>query len=169
MYDGPSVGAPQQNSRMSENTENQTADFAELAGDIVSAYVSNNSIRPADLPDLIRNVHTALQALVTGATAVAPEIEIEKPTAAQIRKSVQPDGIVSFLDGKSYKTMKRHLSAHGLSPETYRSRFGLPVDYPMVSPEYAKRRSDLAKSNGLGRIVDRDEDDQPRAQRRKTA
>ena len=161
--------AQQQYSSMSENTEAQTIDFVELAGDIVSAYVSNNPVWPAGLPDLIRDVHAALQALASGLPMVEPETETEKPSAAQIRKSVMPDGIVSFLDGKSYKTMKRHLSAHGLSPETYRSRFGLPADYPMIAPEYAKRRSDLAKSIGLGRIVDRDENDQPRAQRRKKA
>ena len=161
--------AQQQYSSMSENTEAKTLDFVELAGDIVSAYVSNNPVWPAGLPDLIRDVHAALQALASGLPMVEPETETEKPSAAQIRKSVMPDGIVSFLDGKSYKTMKRHLSAHGLSPETYRSRFGLPADYPMIAPEYAKRRSDLAKSIGLGRIVDRDENDQPRAQRRKKA
>jgi len=140
---------------MSENTKNQTTDFVELASDIVSAYVSNNPVRPGDLPDVIRQVHTALEALASGAAAASPEAEIEKPTAAQIRKSVTPEGIVSFLDGKSYKTLKRHLSTHGLDPHSYRQRYGLAADYPMVAPEYAKRRSDLAKSIGLGRAADR--------------
>jgi len=139
---------------MSENTENQTTNFVELAGDIVSAYVSNNPVRPTDLPDLIRQVHTALQALAPGTAAASPEPEIEKPSAAQIRKSVTSEGIVSFLDGRSYKTLKRHLSTHGLDPHSYRARFGLSADYPMVAPEYAKRRSDLAKAIGLGRVVD---------------
>ncbi|KQP67684.1 MucR family transcriptional regulator [Methylobacterium sp. Leaf111] len=148
---------------MSENTENQTTDIIDLAGDIVSAYVSNNSVRPADLPDLIRQVHTALQALATGAAAKSPDAEIEKPTAAQIRKSVTPGGLVSFLDGKSYKTLKRHLTGHGLDPHSYRQRYGLAADYPMVAPDYAAHRSALAKSIGLGRVADRSEDVQPKA------
>ena len=154
---------------MSENTETQTTDFVELTGDIVAAYVSNNPARPADLPELIRTVHAALNGLVNGAARAAPEAEIEKPSAAQIRKSVMPDGIVSFLDGKSYKTLKRHLGTHGLDPHSYRQRFGLPADYPMVSPNYAAQRSALAKSIGLGRGVDRGEDEQSKAQGRKKA
>jgi predicted transcriptional regulator len=140
---------------MSDSLENQAINFIELAGDIVSAYVSNNSVPVSELPALIQGIHAALVGLANGAVQAAPEAEIEKPSAAQIRKSVTPEGIVSFLDGRSYKTLKRHLSTQGLSPETYRSRFGLPADYPMVAPEYAKRRSDLAKSIGLGRVVDR--------------
>lgn len=154
---------------MSENTESQTTNFFELAGDIVSAYVSNNSVRPADLPDLIRQVYAALQALAAGGATSSSEAEIEKPTAAQIRKSLMPDGIVSFLDGKTYKTMKRHLTGHGLDPHSYRQRYGLPVDYPMVAPDYAAQRSALAKSIGLGRIADRSEDEQPKAKGRKKA
>jgi predicted transcriptional regulator len=140
---------------MSDSLENQAINFIELAGDIVSAYVSNNSVPVSELPALIQGIHAALVGLANGAVQAAPEAEIEKPSAAQIRKSVTPEGIVSFLDGRSYKTLKRHLNTQGLSPETYRSRFGLPADYPMVAPEYAKRRSDLAKSIGLGRVVDR--------------
>jgi predicted transcriptional regulator len=117
---------------MSENTGDQTTNFVELAGDIVSA-------------------------LATGAAAASPEAEIEKPTAAQIRKSVMPEGIISFIDGKPYKTLKRHLKTHGLDPYSYRQRYGLPAEYPMVAAEYAKQRSDLAKSIGLGRSVDRGE------------
>ena len=161
--------AQQQNRSMSENTEIQTPNFIELAGDIVSAYVSNNSVRPADLPDVIRSVHTALQALATGVAAASPEAEIEKPTAAQIRKSVTPDGIVSFMDGKTYKTMKRHLTGHGLDPHSYRQRFGLPVDYPMVAPNYAAQRSALAKAIGLGQVAIRNEDAQTRAKGRTKA
>ena len=142
---------------MSENSESQAADFIDLTGDLVAAYVSNNPVRPADLPDLIRTVYAALNGLANGTAAAAPEVEIEKPTAAQIRKSVTPDGIISFLDGKTYKTMKRHLGTHGLDPQSYRQRFGLPADYPMVSPDYAARRSELAKSIGLGRSANREE------------
>ncbi|SFM89788.1 ROS/MUCR transcriptional regulator protein [Methylobacterium pseudosasicola] len=75
---------------------------------------------------------------------------VEKPTPAQVRRSVQQDGIVSFIDGQAYRTLKRHLTAKGLSPQSYRERYGLPADYPMVAPSYAERRSALAKAIGLG-------------------
>ena len=148
---------------MSENSKIRETDFAELVGDIVSAYVSNNPVRPSDLPDLIRTVHAALNCLVNGSAQAVLEAEVEKPTAAQIRKSVTPDGIVSFLDGKTYKILKRHLGALGLDAQSYRQRFGLPADYPMVAAAYAARRSELAKSIGLGRVVDRGEDEQVQA------
>jgi predicted transcriptional regulator len=154
---------------MSENIDTPTTDFVELTGDIVASYVANNPVPPSDLPELIRTVHAALNGLVNGTAAAVPEAEIEKPSAAQIRKSVMPDGIISFLDGKSYKTLKRHLGTHGLDPVSYRQRFGLPADYPMVSPNYAAQRSALAKSIGLGRIAGRGEDEQPQAQGRKKA
>jgi predicted transcriptional regulator len=168
MNDWIAVGA-QRKSSMSEKAEVQATDFVELAGDIVSAYVSNNPVRPADLPDLIRSVHAALSGIGSGTIMTASEPEVEKPTAAQIRKSMTPDGIVSFLDGNTYKTLKRHLRTHGLDPNSYRARFGLPVEYPMVAPEYAARRSELAKSIGLGRIADRGEAEQTSAQGRKAA
>ena len=76
---------------------------------------------------------------------------VERPTAAQIRKSITPDALTSFVDGKRYKTLKRHLSKHGLDPHSYRAKFGLPTDYPMVSPSYSEARSALAKNIGLGR------------------
>ena len=158
--------AQQQNRSMSENTEIQTPNFVELAGDIVSAYVSNNSVPAAELPGLIRQVHTALQALATGSTAAVPEAEIEKPTAAQIRKSVMPNGIVSFIDGKTYQTLKRHLTGHGLDPHSYRQRYGLASDYPMVAPDYAARRSELAKSIGLGQLRGREDGAEPKAKGR---
>ncbi|MBE7203787.1 MAG: MucR family transcriptional regulator [Parafilimonas terrae] len=120
-----------------------------LVGEIVSAYVANNPVPPAVLPDLMASVHAALVNLGGPPPAeVAPVVE--KPTAAQIRKSVQQDGIVSFIDGRSYKTLKRHLTAHGLTPERYRERYGLPDDYPMTAPGYAAQRSELAKAIGLG-------------------
>ena len=157
------------NGNMSDSTETQATDFVDLTGDIVAAYVSNNSVRPADLADLIHTIHAALNGLASASTQAPAEAEVEKPTAAQVRKSVTPEGIVSFLDGKTYKTMKRHLGAHGLDAQSYRQRFGLPADYPMVASAYAARRSELAKSIGLGRIVDRGEDAQPRAKGRKKA
>ncbi|MCJ2045586.1 MucR family transcriptional regulator [Methylobacterium sp. J-078] len=151
---------------MSDNAENQTIDFIDLASDIVCAYVSNNSVPVAELPSLVHSVHAALAGLASGAVQTAAEDNHEKPTAAQIRKSVMPDGIVSFLDGKTYKTMKRHLSTHGLDPHSYRQRFGLPTDYPMVAPSYAAQRSALAKSIGLGRVADRSEEVEPKAKGR---
>lgn len=165
----PSAGAQKSKSIMAENLDTQSTDFLDLTGDIVAAYVSNNPVRPSDLPDLIRNVYGALSGLATGAAKVTAEPEVEKPTTAQIRKSVTPEGIISFLDGKTYKTLKRHLSTHGLDPQSYRARFGLSADYPMVAPEYAARRSELAKSIGLGRIADRSEDEQSPAGGRKKA
>jgi predicted transcriptional regulator len=154
---------------MTENLDKQSTDFLDLTGDIVAAYVSNNPVRPTDLPDLVRSVHAALSGLANGTAQIAAEPEIEKPTSAQLRNSVTPDGIVSFLDGNTYKTLKRHLRTHGLDPNSYRARFGLPVEYPMVAPEYAARRSELAKSIGLGRIADRGEAEQTSAQGRKAA
>ena len=138
---------------MTEEFQGPALDVVELAGDIVSAYVSNNSVPATELPALLASVHAALAGLASGiqpATA-EPAVEVEKPTPAQIRKSITDEGIVSFLDGKTYKTLKRHLTAYGLEPRSYRERFGLPADYPMVAPAYAAQRSALAKQIGLGR------------------
>ncbi|KQS64020.1 MucR family transcriptional regulator [Methylobacterium sp. Leaf361] len=138
---------------MNQEPQDVSLDFTELTADIVSAYVSNNPVPPAELPALIAKVHGAVAALTStgGMGAAAPIVEIEKPTPAQIRKSVRDDGIVSFIDGKAYKTLKRHLSANGLDPKSYRDRYGLPADYPMVAPSYAEQRSALARAIGLGR------------------
>ncbi|MCJ2081871.1 MucR family transcriptional regulator [Methylobacterium sp. J-090] len=135
---------------MRESAGLQTVNILNLAGVITAAFVSNSSLSVAELPALIRSVHTALSSLATN-TMEAAEESGEKPTAAQIRKSVTPDGIVSFVDGKTYKTMKRHLTTNGFDPYSYRERFGLPADYPMVASNYAAQRSALAKSIGLGR------------------
>ncbi|MCJ2061120.1 MucR family transcriptional regulator [Methylobacterium sp. J-088] len=123
----------------------------ELAGDIVAAYVANNSVPASELPNLIHSVYTAIGALTAGSTSItSAEPVIDRPSALQIRKSVQADGIVSFIDGKTYKTLKRHLTKHGLDPKAYRERYGLPADYPLVAPSYAEKRSALAKAIGLG-------------------
>lgn len=125
--------------------------LTEIAVEIVAAYVSNNSIATSELPALIVAVHEAIVSTSTGATRDATaEAEVQRPTPHQIRKSVQNNAIVSFIDGRSYKTLKRHLTARGLTPEAYRERYGLPADYPMVAPSYAARRSALAKAIGLG-------------------
>ncbi|MGU3536648.1 MucR family transcriptional regulator [Methylobacterium sp. A54F] len=159
---------------MTEETQGPNPELIALAGDIVAAYVSNNSVPVADLPALIGSVHSALMTIsVGGVTATAPE-EVEKPTPAQVRKSVSPDGIISFIDGKAYKTLKRHLASHGLDPVSYRQRYGLAADYPMVASNYAAQRSALAKQIGLGRIGGLAEaqaaaEDEPKARGRRKA
>lgn len=128
------------------------SDMMLLAAEIVSAYVSRNSVPPVDLPGLIRSVHAALMQLGSRPAPVRAQAgPIEHMSSAAIRKSVQHNGIVSFIDGKTYKTLKRHLTSRGLDPSTYRERYGLPADYPMVAPGYAEQRSALAKAIGLGR------------------
>ncbi len=115
---------------------------------IVANYVRANHVPPAELPGLIASVHAAIAGL--GQPAAPAEAASELPTPAQIRKSITQDALTSFIDGKPYKTLKRHLTSHGLDPRSYRERFGLPADYPMVAPSYAEQRSALAKSIGLG-------------------
>lgn len=131
-----------------ETIEAQAADFIELTADIVSAYVSKNSVRPSDMPDLLASVHTALRGLSQGGAPEAPTIE--KPTPSQIRKSITPDALISFIDGKGYKTLKRHLTGNGMTIEQYRERYGLPRDYPSTAASYSEQRSKLAMALGLG-------------------
>lgn len=138
---------------MPHDTEGHGFDFIVATGDIVAAYVSHNHVAPSDLPQLIATVHQTLGALGTNAPVVQ-EQAVEKPSAGQVRKSIQNDAIISFLDGRGYKTLKRHLAAHGFTPASYRERFGLAADYPMVAPSYSEKRSTLAKSLGLGRPAD---------------
>ena len=110
--------------------------------------MSRNAIGAGELPVLIDQVHTAISVL-QGNTSAATSAWTG-PTAAQIEASIGEDGLISFIDGKPYKTLKRHLTAHGLTPERYRARYGLPADYPMVAPSYAARRSQIAKAIQLG-------------------
>jgi predicted transcriptional regulator len=124
----------------------QTSNIETMA-EIVSAYVSSNSVRADDLPELIVSVHAALMGL--GKTA-EPAADIEKPTPAQIKKSITPDALISFIDGKPYKMLKRHLTRHGMDFQGYRARYGLPVDYPTTAPNYSALRSELAQALGLG-------------------
>ena len=134
----------------SEETIN-TFNLAELTAHIVSAYVSNNSVRSSDLPQLISEVHAALSGLQSVSTLeqVAP-IEPRVP-AVPIKKSITPEYLISLEDGKQYKTLKRHLSRLGLTPEEYRTKWDLPSNYPMVAASYTAKRSELAKRIGLGR------------------
>lgn len=125
-------------------------DHLDLTVAIVEAFVSRNSISPDALPALIASTHAALAGLGQGAEPVE-EVEDFTKSKAEIRKSIGPDALISFLDGKPYKSLKRHVSTHGLTMDEYRARFGLPDDYPSVSPAYSAARSALAKSMGLGR------------------
>ena len=130
-------------------TDNSSSQFIELAADIVSAYVSNNSVPSADLPNLIADIHNALT-LLSSATPVAAPVEPQKP-AISAKKSITADYIICLEDGKKFKSLKRHLrTQYGLSPEDYREKWGLAADYPMVAPNYAEARSNLAKKMGLG-------------------
>lgn len=120
----------------------------ELAADIVSAYVSNNSVPASDLPALINDVHSALLRVTAG--TVAAVIEPPKP-AVPAKKSITNEFIVCLEDGRKFKSLKRHLrTQYNMSPDEYREKWGLAPDYPMVAPNYAKARSNLAKQMGLG-------------------
>lgn len=130
---------------MDEGTQ---PELVELTAKIVSAFVSNNTIGAADLPQLINDTHAALSRATSG--TLPPEREELKPKVP-VKKSVMPDHLVCLEDGKKFKSLKRHLRTHyNLSPEEYREKWGLPHDYPMVAPNYARARSDLAKKMGLG-------------------
>jgi predicted transcriptional regulator len=131
---------------MDQNTS--TPNSLELAVDLVSAYVSHNPLPASDLPSLIEAVHTALRQ-VGGEKAEQPSEELPRP-AVPIRKSITPDRLISLEDGRPYQSLKRHLASRGLTPEAYRAKWGLSPSYPMVAPNYAQRRSDLAKARGLG-------------------
>jgi predicted transcriptional regulator len=122
--------------------------YIELSADIVSAYVSNNSVPAADLPSLLASVYAALTKTAEGQQE---EPKAELVPAVSVRKSVTPDAIICLEDGKSFKSLKRHLrTTYDMTPEQYREKWGLPRDYPMVAPNYAKARSELAKTMGLG-------------------
>ena len=127
-----------------------SSNYIELAADIVSAYVSNNSVPVNDLPALLISVHTAIGGLVASGSPAVDQDQTEKATPAQIRKSITHDALISFEDGRPYKTLRRHLTLRGLSPEAYRAKHGLPLDYPMTSAGYSAQRSELARSLGLG-------------------
>lgn len=127
--------------------QSANSEILELTTEIVAAHVGNNTVAPADLPQLIQDVYRTLSSVGTA----EPAQEKPKP-AVPIKKSVQPDYIVCLEDGKKLKMLKRHLkTAYDMTPEDYRERWGLAADYPMVAPNYAKHRSNLAKKIGLGR------------------
>ncbi len=129
------------------NQTNQT-NYIELSAEIVAAYVTKNAVPVAELPALIASVHSALNKAAHGQTE-PPQEKLEP--AVPIKKSVTPDYLICLDDGKRFKSLKRHLrSAYNMSPDQYRAKWGLPSDYPIVAPNYAKQRSELAKTMGLG-------------------
>jgi len=125
------------------------AEILRMTTDIVSAYVSHNELQGSQIPDVIRSVFGTLNAQRAGDGSGA--LGAQKPTVS-IRRSVTPDYIICLEDGKKLKMLKRHLrTTYNLTPEEYRAKWGLPADYPMVSPNYAAQRSAFAKKIGLGR------------------
>ena len=128
---------------MEDNTQ-----LLDMTVDIVSAYVGNNNVQATDVPALISSIHAALTQISTGVAEVEPEI---KDPAVPVRKSITPDFLICLEDGRKFKSLKRHLrTKYNMSPEEYRAKWGLAKDYPMVAPNYAKARSELAKQMGLG-------------------
>jgi predicted transcriptional regulator len=119
-----------------------------LTADIVSAYVSKNPLPQATLPELIGQIHQSLKVLATG-EKIEPAVQLVP--AVPIKKSVTPDYIISLEDGRKFKSMKRYLGLRGMTPAEYREKWGLPASYPIVAPNYAAQRSELAKKLGLGR------------------
>ncbi|MGU3338573.1 MucR family transcriptional regulator [Methylobacterium mesophilicum] len=133
---------------MINEPEPRSSFLLEKVGAIVAAYVSRNPAGAGDLPVLIDQVHAAIAVLQRKPAGSATSWT--GPAAAEVEASIGEDGLISFIDGRSYKTLKRHLTANGLTPERYRAKFGLPADYPMVAPGYAKRRSEIARAIQLG-------------------
>jgi len=129
----------------------ESLNLSELTADIVAAFVSNNALPIADLPSLIQSVHSALAQLASG-PVIAPPLEEKKEPAVSIRKSITPDYLFCLDDGKKFKSLRRHLAGLGMTPEEYRAKWSLPSDYPMVAPNYAAQRSELAKQIGLGQM-----------------
>ena len=130
-------------------SQDEAVSYINVIAEIVSAYVSNNSLRPSDLPDLIASVHASIQMIAKG--------EVEPPAAAPlvpavpVKKSVTKDFLICLEDGKKFRSLKRHLgSVYSMTPDEYRQKWGLPSDYPMVAPGYSEVRSQLAKEIGLG-------------------
>ena len=125
-----------------------SSNFIKLSADIVSAYVSNNSVRATEIPALLSSVYAALR---TTAQGQSQEPQAELTPAVPVKKSVTADAIICLEDGKKFKSLKRHLrTTYDMTPEQYRTKWNLPADYPMVAPNYAKARSELAKTMGLG-------------------
>ena len=129
-------------------------DLSRMTARLVSAYVAGNAVPAAELPALIAAVAGALSRTATG-VPVVPEPAPKPTPAVPVRRSVTPDHLISLEDGRKYRTLKRHLAGLGLTPDQYRRKWSLAPDYPMVAPSYARQRSEMAKSLGLGRKAGR--------------
>jgi predicted transcriptional regulator len=136
-------------------SDRQTAILGVTRDIVCAALHPDSGAVVTDALDLLDRVHAKVTALVDG-RSVAPSDLTEKPTAAQIKKSITPDHLISFEDGKPYKTLRRHLTLRGLTPEQYRAKHGLPGDYPMTSALYSAQRSELARTMGLGQMRRKD-------------
>jgi predicted transcriptional regulator len=132
---------------MTDATHQEAIELIELTADIVSAFVSNNSVPVANLADLISSVHASLSSIGKATPSPAEPLT----PAVNPKRSITPDFLVCLDDGKKFKSLKRHLAQLGMTPDEYRIKWNLPGDYPMVAPNYAAQRSELAKSMGLGR------------------
>jgi predicted transcriptional regulator len=135
---------------MSNEAEDPAAKLSRCVTEIVAAYVTKNHVPRDGLPALIATVHASLAGLANGQANAEAEDEV-KASPAQIRRSVTPDALISFLDGKPYSTLRRHLGAHGMDPDSYRARYGLPRDYPMVAASFSAKRAAVARKSGLGK------------------
>jgi predicted transcriptional regulator len=146
----PPNSPPKEDNDVAEQTSTDMNDLITMTADVVAAYVAQNAIPSSELPALIQQIHATLQQVASGTQQPA-----EQPLtpAVPVKKSVTRDYIICLEDGKRFKSLKRHLrSSFNLSPEEYRKKWNLPYDYPMVAPNYAQTRSDLAKSMGLGNL-----------------
>lgn len=123
----------------------------ELVAGVAAAYFTYTRVNASEIPDVVQQIATSLTGAGVQAEPAALEMSQERAKPGQIRKSVTPDAIVSFEDGRAYKSLKRHLSVRGLTPRDYRQKWGLPSDYPMVAPSYSATRSSMAKARGFGR------------------
>lgn len=120
-----------------------------LTAEVVTAYVSNNHIQPSDLPEMLTNIYRVMWDI----ESKRRPIELPpKLTPQEIERSITKEFLISFEDGKPYKTLRRHLAMHGLTPDAYRAKWGLDASYPMTSPSYSERRSELARALGLGKM-----------------
>ena len=123
----------------------------EMAAEVVAAFVSKNPLPRGELPALIQTIHDTLAGLSAGAETSIPKEQPKEP-AVSIRKSVTPGCLICLEDGKHFKSLRRHLTLHGMTPEQYREKWKLPSDYPMVAANYAATRSAMAKAIGLGQL-----------------
>ena len=133
-------------------SKSDSSDPIGLAAEIVSAFVANNSLPLAELPGLIQSVHAALTKIASGAATPGTAEPTAPAAAVTVRRSITPDYLICLDDGRKFKSLRRHLAGLGMTPEQYRAKWNLPGDYPMVAPNYAAQRSELAKKIGLGQF-----------------